>query len=416
MTPNNPPKNIWRMLAVCFFMLICGASDATPGVVLPEIESYYKISYGVVSIIWVGNAFGFILVACISHKMESWFNHRNLLLIGTGLAMLMYAIVSSGTKYPVIVIGFFFGGAGLAINLSKSNVFMSRFGDKSATYLSYAQCCYGVGATVSPLIATAFVSSGIKFHFFYLVLLGCALTAFVLFFLSFSGAETDLAPWEAEYRDENKGSDKDHRELLKASLKNKVTWLMALFTFFYQGAEVAVGGWIVTYLIDYRGGRQSVGYVASGFWSGVALGRLFLTRPLYKWVGPRRSVFICSLTAMVFIGLTWAVPSIIAAGVLVSLAGFFVGPNYPTMLKLASDMFPRKIHIISLTITTAFGSSGGAFFPFIIGMAAQKLGAFVVLPGFLILYTLMLAFWVALPNKDRRIKDGDKFGLWQRIW
>lgn len=404
---HYPSKNMGRLTAVCLFMVLCGMSDATTGALLPDIERHYHISYGVVSLVWVGNAIGFVLVACMSFKLQAWFSHRDYLLFGALLTLIMYAIVSSGTKFPAIVAAFFFGGFGLAMCLSKSNVFLALFDKKQSKYLSIAQSGYGVGATISPLIATSFVTAGINWNLFYLVLLGIAIVTIGLFAYYFTGSEE--LPWDL--KDELVVEDTtNHYELLRIALRNKVTWLIALFTFFYQGAEVSIGGWIVTFLQESRNGGKSVGYVASGFWSGVTLGRLLLTGPMYKYIGPRRSVILCLVISLIAVGLTWAIPNFIAAGTFVSVAGVFVGPNYPIMLKLASELFPRKIHIIALTITTAFGSSGGAFFPFIVGILSQRFGTFVVLPSFLVLYCAMLVFWLALPNRD---KVGAK---WYRVW
>jgi len=52
---------------------------------------------------------------------------------------------------------------------------------------------------------------------------------------------------------------------LKEALKNPATLAGALFIFAYQGAEVSTSGWVISFLISYRGGDPSkVGYVTSG--------------------------------------------------------------------------------------------------------------------------------------------------------
>jgi fucose permease len=54
---------------------------------------------------------------------------------------------------------------------------------------------------------------------------------------------------------------------LERALKNRVTIIGALFVFAYQGAEVAISGWMISFLINYRDGDPaSVGYVTAGFW------------------------------------------------------------------------------------------------------------------------------------------------------
>ena len=44
--------------------------------------------------------------------------------------------------------------------------------------------------------------------------------------------------------------------------------LLAVFVLVYVGVEVTIGGWIVTYVIDERGGGPSSGYISSGFFAG----------------------------------------------------------------------------------------------------------------------------------------------------
>lgn len=57
----------------------------------------------------------------------------------------------------------------------------------------------------------------------------------------------------------------------------RVTWLCALFLLCYVGTEVSLGGWIVVFMIQIRGGEEfSSGMTATGFWLGLAIGRVIL--------------------------------------------------------------------------------------------------------------------------------------------
>ena len=76
MTSRNPPKNLYRAIITCCWSAISGWSDATPGAVLPFIEEYYGITYSIVSLIWMANAAGFILIAMLSHKIQPWLGKR----------------------------------------------------------------------------------------------------------------------------------------------------------------------------------------------------------------------------------------------------------------------------------------------------------------------------------------------------
>lgn len=457
MTAHYPTRNLWRIIAVCIWLTTGGFSDAAPGALLPYMEKYYDISYSIVSLIWISNAIGFIVVAAMSHKIQPWLGRSKSIPVGCIFSIIMYSIILSGGPYPLVVVGFFFGGIGLAIVLAQANVFLSKL-DKQSKYLAFFHGSYGIGATVSPLIATAMVNSGVKWHYFYLLLLAMMILNAINVFLLFRNAEEDLKPWDedeehdplmndysnssintrerevADSSDEEENAiglqdlgphlttrEHDNRQVkneLVLALKHPLTWLISFWVFFYQGGEVSIGGWIVTYLLDYRGANNNYGYVASGFWGGLTLGRLILTRPLHKYLGARRSITVASALAITFVVLTWVVPNNNLASVFVSLLGVLIGPNYPLMITVVTQgMIPKKIQLVVLTIATSFGLSGGAVVPFVVGLLLQKFQSYVVLPVFIAVYSAMLLIWISLPNIERRKEIGSKeLNLWQRFW
>jgi fucose permease len=63
--------------------------------------------------------------------------------------------------------------------------------------------------------------------------------------------------------------------------------------------EVTLGGWIVTYIINVRGGGPSSGYVSSGFFGGLTLGRIGLLW-FNKLVGDRSAVFLYGVLILVY--------------------------------------------------------------------------------------------------------------------
>ncbi|KAL9015410.1 MAG: hypothetical protein Q9180_008869, partial [Flavoplaca navasiana] len=103
--------------------------------------------------------------------------------------------------------------------------------------------------------------------------------------------------------------------LLKQALKNKTTILGSLFIFAYQGAEVSISGWVISFLIVYRhGDPSSVGYVTAGFWAGITIGRFVLTHPAHK-IGEKMAVIGLIVGATLFQLLVWFVPNVVGEGV-----------------------------------------------------------------------------------------------------
>ncbi|KAG2733200.1 hypothetical protein G9P44_004190 [Scheffersomyces stipitis] len=419
MTYTNPPGNLFRVIVACIWAFSLGCSDGSVGVLLNYIEEQYNISYSVASILWLSNALGYIIVATLASTIENKLGRKSLV-VGCLSSMLMYTLVSTGSKYPLIVIGFFFGGVGVGICVSQLNVFVSRL-EKSSTALGYFHGSYGLGASVSPLIATAYVEAGIKWNYFYLILLGLMIINSITCYIGFVRGEEALKPWYAveESGDENAEDSTAKQNLMKEALKNRMTWLTSFFVLFYQGAEVAIGGWVTTYLRDYRNNKSaSIGYVASGYWFGVTFGRLVLTRLIHKVIGARRGNVILALLAILFAILTWAIPSLPIEILAITLGGIAIGPVYPLMITyvVSDGLLPRKIQVISMTITTAFGSSGGAIFPFLVGLVSQFAGAYIVFPMFIAMFTSVIVLWLLIPNTNKRKGYLSKFGFLNQIW
>ncbi|MCH0629139.1 MFS transporter [Kocuria palustris] len=374
-----------------------GFSDAAPGALLPTMENHYGISYAVVLMIWIANAIGFIPVAMSFHKVEPIIGSSRSLTMCCLCLSIMYAIVLLGTIFPVVCVGFFFGGIGAAIGNTYTNIFLSRL-DKQLKFLGTHHGFYGIGATISPIIATSVLKVGFKWNYFYFILLGMAIFNSVNTYIAFRGCETDLALWiEATRSDESQAVFRD-------AFKTKTTWLLAFFLFFYKGLEVSMAGWIVTYCINYRHGNPAtMGYIASGFWAGLTIGRMLLTRPLHRFVGVHHGVVLVLAIAIVLVLLQWILSNVYAIAVLAAFLGIFIGPNYPLMVTYTSfnGAIPRKIHFVSMTLMTTLGLSGGAFFPFMVGLITQSAGSYVVLPVFIGLYSAMVGIWLTLPNLEK---------------
>ena len=83
------------------------------------------------------------------------------------------------------------------------------------------------------------------------------------------------------FRDANSrttdGTNNRMTEALFTAPSARVTWLCAVFLLGYVGIEVAIGGWIVTFMIRIRDGSPfASGMTATGFWLGITVGRVLL--------------------------------------------------------------------------------------------------------------------------------------------
>ena len=116
------------------------------------------------------------------------------------------------------------------------------------------------------------VSNNVLWSRFYFICLGVRLICLPFAAWSFWGYQEDvrqprLTVVEATEDRQESAEPQSGLQNLKLALKNRVTIFGALFIFAYQGAEVAISGWVISFLINYRAGNPAqVGYVTSGFW------------------------------------------------------------------------------------------------------------------------------------------------------
>jgi len=400
-------KTKWRLLSCCLISFGNGMNDSAPGALIPYIEKHYSIGYAVVSLIFVTNAFGFISAAPVTHAIENKFGRSKSYALAMSLLAISYIVIICQPPFPVVVVCFFPLGFGLALSLALSNVYCANLAN-STTSLSWLHGGYGIGGTVAPLFATAMASNGIRWSFFYAVTLGFSLINLAYSTWAFLNYEKDT-PAEPQRalqptvsRPEGEGETLTRAQLVKKAIRNRTTLLGALFIFAYQGAEVSISGWVVSFLISYRHGDPSqVGYVSAGFWAGITVGRFLLVHPAAK-IGHKIAVVAMIAGAVAFQLLTWLVPNVIGEAVSVAILGLLLGPVFPSATAVFTKLLPRSMHMSSLSFISALGSSGGAVSPFFTGILAQNVGTMVLHPICIGLYGVMATSWLLLPKISKR--------------
>lgn len=88
-----------------------------------ESYSHYNIGYAVVSLIFIGNALGFIMAAPFIDKIRARLGRAKTLALSQVLMACAYLPMVCTAPFPVVVICFFFIGFGYAVSLAIGNVF-----------------------------------------------------------------------------------------------------------------------------------------------------------------------------------------------------------------------------------------------------------------------------------------------------
>ncbi|THV54381.1 hypothetical protein BGAL_0028g00370 [Botrytis galanthina] len=400
---SNPPKNRYRMIATCLLNFGNGLSDAAAGPLIPKMIIAYNIQERLVSLIFITQAIGYISAAFFIDAIRSRFGRAKSIMFAEGLMVIGYVMIVPNPPFPVVVLAFLFIGFGMAINLSLSNVFAANL-DNGTKMLGFMHGSYGVGGIIAPLVATTLVSSGISWSRYYFIPLGMMLANLVFAGWAFwdyeDPNETALLNLTQSGSKPKSSAKRDLMEMLKAA-KLPAVLIGAIFIFSYQGAEVSISGWVVYFLQQTRGANNNAGYVTSGFWGGITLGR-FLLSPIGHKIGEKKFVIIVVVLSAAFEGIVWGVPNIIGDAVAVSIVGLLLGPVYPCAAYIFTRIIPRRCQVSGMSVISALGSSGGAIAPFTTGVLAEAFGNFVLHPIALGLFAVMMLCWFLLPKEGKK--------------
>ncbi|KAI1503700.1 major facilitator superfamily domain-containing protein [Biscogniauxia marginata] len=398
---TDPPMNKFRFATCCFQNFLGGLTDSAPGALIPYMETHYNIGYAIVSLLFIGNAVGFVLAAPLIDAIRQRLGRGRALLLSQLCMGLGYVPLAAAAPFPVVVVAYFFIGFGFAVSLAIGNVFCANL-RRGTTMLGAMHGSYGLGGTVGPLVATALVSSGAPWSRYYLLTLAIALWnagfagwSFWHYEKEAAGVVPALAPTSSRTTANQVGA-------LLGALRSRVVLLGAVFIFAYQGAEVSISGWVISFLIATRDGDpSSVGYVTSGFWAGITLGR-FLLSPLGARWGEKRFVYLVVVGATVFELLVWLVPNIVGEAVSLAVVGLLLGPVFPCAAALFTRSLSRQEQVSGLSLISAVGSSGGAIAPFTTGALAQAVGTFVMHPIAIGLFVVMMITWYGQSSARKR--------------
>ncbi|KOS22970.1 Bypass of stop codon protein 6 [Escovopsis weberi] len=179
--------------------------------------------------------------------------------------------------------------------------------------------------------------------------------------------------------------------------------MVSAFLLLYVGAEVTIGGWLLTFMVDVRKGTSSASsLVASGFWIGLTCGR-FTLGWLTGYVGEKPMVAAYLLSAIGLELAFWLDKRFVVSAIMAALVGLSLGMIFPSGIRMMTRVLPPEKHIVSVGFATAFAVSGSAIFPFLVGALAQAYGVNVLQPVILTLFGLQLVLWMSISLRKFKI-------------
>lgn len=341
-TKGQSKLNYYILLVIIFGgFLIFGLSENVKGPAIPIIQADFLLSESQIGFLLAINSLGYLIACTFTAALANKIGIK-----WTGIVAFASMAISGfclylSEKYFTLSSSYFLlyiGNGMLEIGLG---IMAARIFTKNTGFMmNLAHFFYGLSSMVAPIIASWMMKwtvAGGEFGWrgmYFIVLLLAILPIIPSFFGKFPEEETS--------GDENVS----YRFLLR----DPVAWLIVMILSFGVVSELAVGGWLVNFLIKaYSWNMETASGMLSMFFLFFMLSRLFLG-PLTDKIGYTLSIMIfaafsgiCSLTG-IFIGEKGAI--------LFAIAGIGIAPIYPTVMALLAKRYPKGTGTaITFTVT-----------------------------------------------------------------
>lgn len=340
------------------------------------------------------------MAALSNNLVHHHLGQRGVALIAPSARILGYVLLCLHLPFPALPPLIMLPGFGSGLEDSAWNAWIGNMASANEL-LGFLHGSYGLGATVGPLVSTAMVvKGGLPWYTYFYLMIGLASLELVLASTVFWGATA--ARYRAKATRGTGITSDGKRTTTRTVMREPITWLLSIFLLGYVGAENALGGWIVTFMLAVRHAAPfDAGLTVTFFWLGLAVGRVtmgFLTGK----IGEKGAMAAYLVFAIALQVLYWLIPSFAASAVFISFEGFFLGPLFPGAIVAATKLLPVDYHVSAIGFAAAFGGGGAAVVPFVVGAVASSRGVWVLQPIILAVLASLLLIWLALPGGLRR--------------
>lgn len=189
---------------------------------------------------------GYCLAALSNNLIHHHFGQRGVAVSAPISRLVGYIPLCLHPPFAALPPLMMFAGYGNGIEDSAWNAWIGNM-ESANELLGFLHGSYGLGATIGPLVATAMVTKAeLPWYTYFYLMIGLTGVELLLASTAFWGATG------AVYRATQTEATGGGRTTTRSVLKSPTVWLVACFLLGYVGAEVSLGGWIVTFMLEVR--------------------------------------------------------------------------------------------------------------------------------------------------------------------
>lgn len=406
-----------KVAATMFSFVVLGLLVATPGVILPHLEAHYHLDDARASLLFLVAPLGYLVGAWLNDRVHRRLGQRGVAMIAP-VFQAVFAVLAANVHDPrrggfaVFLVATAVGNVGNGLLDGAWCAWAGGLGGNSSggvertnTVQGLLHGSFSIGAGLGPFLAESMFSVfKAPWWTWYYVLLGAVCLQAVVLCLAFRAQDADRYRADLERLSRAGGAYGNEArrptapQHARTMFRYPATWVCAAYFLVYVGTESAISGWVITFV---RRARRASPYLASfassGFWAGMAAGRLCLG-VITDRLGVRRATAAYLTVAILAQALLATIDVAAVAIALVALVGFVLGPVFPSGVVLLAQLLPRPLLVGAVSFVAAVGQVGAAVSPFVLGALAQALGIYVFQGFILALLAVTLLIWVLFPQ------------------
>lgn len=126
----------------------------------------------IVSLVFLSPLVGYVLAALVNNKLHMALGQRGVALIAPACHLVAYIISCTHPPYPVLVVAYIFAGIANGLHEAAWNTYIGSL-DNPNELLGLLHGVYGLGAVISPLVATNMITKAeVPWYYFYFFMVG----------------------------------------------------------------------------------------------------------------------------------------------------------------------------------------------------------------------------------------------------
>lgn len=338
--------------------MVVGLSVGFLGVAWPSMQSGFGLPLDAVGLLLLASTTGGILASGANGHLIPRFGAGMVLVAGTLIGSFgQFGLALAPQWWMVVILGFV-TGIGVGTIDSALNIFMARH--DNARVMNWMHACFGLGATLGPLLMTAVLQAGMSWRFAY------GIGAAAKFLLAFAFILT-FSLWQV------KEEEHEEEHSSQGGIRGKpvlIIWLSIVLFFIYSGIEVTAGQWAYSLFTEERG----VDIVTAGRWVSVYWGVFTIGRLLFGFiVNYTNAIFILRACFMgVILGTLGMIAQVNTLSFIgLAFIGFMESPIFPLLISETPRRVGRKLATRAIGNQVAAAGLGIAVLPGLAGVFAE---------------------------------------------